>query len=264
MARPYIMPKKPEEGNSSVYDPENLIPETSVLSGRTFAMLGSSITYGYGSGGISFADMIAAIDQCRVIKQAISGSTLAYCPERPETEPQDCYVRQLMDHIDRNEKIDAFVVQLSTNDAQKGIPMGEITDSKSPEWQHRGTITGAMEYILAYIEENWHCPVVFYTNARLTRESIERFTEAHPEVPVPAEEGCQYLIDNYEEMISRLYELQKKWHFEIADLWNSEITHVSADERELMMSDVIHPMKSGYLFWYVPAIEASLKKVLCE
>ena len=262
MARSYIMPRKHEEGNSSVYDPENLIPETSVLSGRTFAMLGSSITYGYGSGGISFAEMIAAIDQCRVIKQAVSGSTLAYCPDRPETDPQNSYVRQLMDHIDKEEKIDAFVVQLSTNDAQKGIPMGEITDSKSPEWQHRGTITGAMEYILAYIEENWHCPVIFYTNAHLTRKDIERFAEAHPEVPVSAEEGYQYLVVNYEEMIRRLYELQEKWHFEIADLWNSETTHVPADERELMMNDPIHPMKSGYLFWYVPAIEACLEKVL--
>ncbi len=262
MARSYTMPEKPEDGNSRIYDPENLIPETSALNGRTIAMLGSSITYGFGSEGISFAEMIAAIDQCRVIKQAVSGSTLAYCPKRPETNPQDSYVRQMMDHIDKGEKIDAFVVQLSTNDAQKGIPMGEITDSKSAEWQHRGTITGAMEYILAYIEENWHCPVVFYINARVSREDIERFAEACPELQLSVDEGYQNLVVNYEEMISRLYKLQKKWHFEIADLWHSEVTHVSADERELMMNDPIHPMKSGYLFWYVPAIESCLKKVL--
>lgn len=255
----YEMPKTPGQGNDEMYNPENLTPAVSPLNGKTLAALGSSITYGYGSEGIAFPEMIAKIDQCRFIKQAISGMTLACVPERPETHPEGSYVRQLLDMIDPSEKIDAFVVQLSTNDAQKGIEMGKISDSYASEDQDQGTIIGAMEFILAYIRETWNCPVIFYINAYLDRGYLEFFSAKSPAIQISVDDACKNLIVNYENMIHALYELQKKWHFRIADLWNNEdIRNASYELRDRMMSDPIHPRKSGYLFWYVPEIEKCL------
>lgn len=259
----YRMPETPEMANSEIYNPENLEAGISQLSGKTFAALGSSITFGYGSKEIAFPEMIARTDSCRFIKQAISGMTLAYDPLRPETHPEGSYVRQLLDRIDPSEKIDGFVVQLSTNDAQKGIRTGVISDSFDSKDQDPSTITGAMEFILAYIRETWNCPVVFYINAYLDRLYIEHFAATHPEFPVDVDKACHDLLGNYEEMIRILYRLQEKWHFEIADLWNSdEIRNVSFEEKDLLMNDVIHPRKAGYLFWYVPQIRKSLIRAL--
>ena len=261
----YRMPETAGMANSEIYDPENLEASSSELSGKTFAALGSSITYGYGSGGIAFPEMIAMTDSCRFIKQAISGMTLAYDPDRPETHPEGSYVRQLLDLIDPSEKIDGFVVQLSTNDAQKGIVTGKISDSFDSEDQDPSTITGAMEFILAYIRETWNCPVVFCINAYLDRAYIEHFANKHPEFPVDPDKACHDLIDSYEEMIGILFELQKKWHFEIADLWNNEeIQNASFEVKDLLMNDVIHPRKAGYLFWYVPEIRKCLIRALEE
>ncbi len=255
----YRLPETPEQGNSEMYDPVNLESTRSPLNGKTIAALGSSITYGYGSGGIAFPEMIAKIDDCRVIKQAISGMTLACVPERPETHPEGSYVRQLTEKIDPEEHIDAFIVQLSTNDAQKGIETGVISDSFASSEQDQRTIIGATEFILAYIRERWNCPVVFYINARLDRTYLEHFAAQHPENSIPVDKAYQNLVVNYEEMIRSLYELQKKWHFRIADLWNAEeIMTVSPEIRDRLMNDPIHPKKAGYLFWYVPEIERCL------
>lgn len=103
--------------NASRYDTDKLISNTSsVLSGKNIGFLGSSITYGFSSEGISFVDYIGKIDNCKTIKQAISGGTLAYLPDRPELNPEKSYVKQMIDNLDSDLKLDCLVVQLSTND----------------------------------------------------------------------------------------------------------------------------------------------------
>ncbi len=259
----YPVPADHEHGNDHVYDPENLEKRMSKLNGKNLAMLGSSITYGYGSGGISFAEMIAARNSCHVHKQAISGTTLAYVPEREDTHPEISYVRQLLDHFGKEEHPDAFVVQLSTNDASKNIPLGDISGSLDENDFDQGTVTGAMEFILAWIRRNFDCPVVFYINAFLDRGYLEHTAAMHPEYPSDTDRAEQNLIVFYEQMIARLYELQEKWHFGIADLWNDDtMRNLPYAQKDTYMNDPIHPMKSGYLFYYVPAIEKALEEML--
>ena len=48
-----------------------------LLKGKTILFLGSSVTYGSAADGISFVEHIAARTGCYVIKEAISGTTLA-------------------------------------------------------------------------------------------------------------------------------------------------------------------------------------------
>ncbi|MCR5041974.1 MAG: SGNH/GDSL hydrolase family protein, partial [Clostridia bacterium] len=86
------------------------------LSGKTVAFLGSSVTFGSASGGVSFVEYIAQNTGATTVKEAVPGTTLA------DTDEQS-YVRRIARIKDRP---DAFVCQLSTNDAGKGVPLGRI------------------------------------------------------------------------------------------------------------------------------------------
>ena len=100
------------------------LKQNSVLNGKTVIFLGSSVTYGYGSMGVSFVDYLEAADGIIPIKEAVSGTTLA---DRNEKS----YVSRLK-RINPELKPDAFVCQLSTNDATKGIPLGSVSEGETP------------------------------------------------------------------------------------------------------------------------------------
>ena len=57
-------------------DEATTTPVTNSLSGKKFLFLGSSVTYGSASGGYSMADHLSATENCYVIKEAVSGTTL--------------------------------------------------------------------------------------------------------------------------------------------------------------------------------------------
>ena len=65
-------------GNAEQYHLENVKPlADSPLAGKQLLFLGSSVTAGDASLGVSMADYIAKLDGCTVIKEAVSGTTLA-------------------------------------------------------------------------------------------------------------------------------------------------------------------------------------------
>ncbi len=200
--------------------------ENSLLKGKVICFLGSSVTKGAASGGVSFVDYIGQRNQCEVIKEAVSGTTLV-------EEGVGSYVSRLK-KIDTGKKVDLFVCQLSTNDASQGKELGGISDSFDCSDFDTKTITGAMEYMIAYVKETWNCPVVFYT-------------------------GTKYESEAYQNMVTRLSELQEKWDIGVINLWDdAEMNQVSDTDYALYMADPIHPTKAGYLKWWTPKIEAGL------
>ena len=48
----------------------------SPINGKTVIFLGSSVTFGYGSLGVSFADFLEKTDGITAVKEAVSGTTL--------------------------------------------------------------------------------------------------------------------------------------------------------------------------------------------
>lgn len=65
------------EGNSEQYSLEYVKPQNSnVLNDKNIIFLGSSVTYGAASKGVTFADYIGKRNSCNVIKEAVSGTTL--------------------------------------------------------------------------------------------------------------------------------------------------------------------------------------------
>lgn len=141
------------EGNGEKYSLDNAAPNAdSPIEGKTVLFLGSSVTYGSASGGVSFADYIGKRDGCTVIKSAVSGTTLV-------ESGINSYVSRLK-KLD-TEKVDLFVCQLSTNDASQKKELGKIIESKNLNDFDTKTIAGAIEYIICYSKEKWNCPVIF-------------------------------------------------------------------------------------------------------
>lgn len=220
------------KGNSSMYSLKNTGIIQSSLEGKTIIFLGSSVTYGYGSKGVSFVDFMEKQDGIIAVKEAKSGTTLV-------DDKVSSYVSR-MKKLDKDIKADAFICQLSTNDATKNKPLGEISDSFDIYDFDTHTVAGAMEYIIAYARQTWDCPIIFYT-------------------------GTKYESDNYSDMVELLLMLQDKWDIGVIDLWNDETMNSVSDENyKLYMNDSIHPTRAGYRDWWLPVMREYVEKYLSE
>lgn len=221
-------------GNASEYSMDRVeVLPGNPLEGKRVLFLGSSVTYGAASLQEGIPEYFAARLGCEVTKEAVSGTTLADTGD-------SSYGQRLLRKVDPNTGYDLAVVQLSTNDATKKLPLGEIGAGTDKAGFDVSTVTGAMEFIIAYVKETWGCPVLFYTNARYDSEA-------------------------YAAMVRRLTELRDKWGIGILDLWSSDsFNGIPETERALYMADPIHPTKAGYREWWCPVLEQQLLAYLKE
>lgn len=190
-----------------------------MINGKKIFFLGSSVTYGSASGGVSFADLLAERYGAVIYKEAVSGTTLADINE-------SSYISRLK-KADAHFSADIFICQLSTNDASLKIAPGEISESFDIDAFDTLSVAGAIEYIIAYVKENMKCRIVFYTGTRFDS---------------PA----------YEDMVSLLLMIKKKWDIEVIDLWNDPMNDIPQELYKKYMSDPIHPTLKGYAEWWLP------------
>ena len=219
-------------GNAENYGMQALTQrEDSPLAGKKALFLGSSVTYGAASLREGIPEYFGVRLGCDVTKEAVSGTTLV-------DDANSSYVHRLLANTDPSMDYSLVVVQLSTNDATQKKPLGEISESRSLADFDTHAVTGALEYIIAYAQDTWNGPVVFYT-------------------------GSRYDSAEYAAMVQRLMELQAKWGIGVLDLWTSDAFNaISDEERALYMNDNIHPTKAGYREWWCPEMEAQLMDYL--
>ncbi|MCF0134433.1 MAG: SGNH/GDSL hydrolase family protein [Blautia sp.] len=203
------------------------------LSGLNIIWLGSSVTYGaQAAGHYSMVDAIAENHPGTVCeKYAISATTLV-------NSGPSSYVERLK-LIPKDRTPDLLIVQLSTNDATTGKPMGEIAEGTDMADFDDTTISGAIETIIAYAQETFGCPVVFYTGSYTEKE-------------------------NYDVMVDTLLKIQEKWGIGVIDMFNNEeMTAIyGTDLYNEYMCDEVHPFKKGYVEWWTPVFEAYLSEFL--
>lgn len=222
------------KGNNDKYSVANVQSlSNSPLQGKTIIFLGSSVTYGSAAKGESFVDYMVKRDGIVAVKEAVSGTTLV-----DETVwGKKSYIERLKT-IDPTIHADAFICQLSTNDASMKKELGTISDSFELEDFDTQTVAGAIEYVIAYAKQTWDCPVFFYT-------------------------GTQYKSEHYEKMVALLLDIQAKWDIGVIDLWNdAEMNAVSKADYALYMVNGIHPSRAGYRDWWTPKFEAYLNENL--
>ena len=166
------------KGNGRAYSVQETQPlEDRPLAGKAILFLGSSVTKGYAAKGESFVDFLRKQDGIGAIKEAVSGTTLV-------DNGEDSYIARLK-RIAPSMSFDMLICQLSTNDATKHMPLGKIADTYDMSDFRTSTVAGAIEYIIAYTQETWGCPVVFYT-------------------------GTYYESEEYKAMVDLLYAVQEK------------------------------------------------------
>lgn len=222
-------------GNSSDYDVEKIeVLADSRLKDKTLYFLGSSVTIGYGSNGMAFPHYIAKRDQCNVIIEAVTGTTLM-----DKNELSYVHRMEFGSKFDKNADVDLFICQLSTNDTSGGtLDMLNLGDIVGPTGNlsayDKTTITGAIEYIISYVKQTWDCPVLFYSCSRRNDE-------------------------RYARMVERLNELTAIWDIDVLDLWNdADFNNITKAQRKLWMKDETHPTKAGYMEWWTPVFEQFL------
>ncbi|MFD1484905.1 SGNH/GDSL hydrolase family protein [Lacticaseibacillus baoqingensis] len=216
-------------GNQPKYAPAAFtLNPSSPLYGKHIVFLGSSITYGAAALGQSFVDDLVASDGIIADKLAVTGTTLAghehssyisrFARFQPQTQP------------------DAFVCQLSTNDGRAGKPLGAITAAGVSDFDTTTTI-GAIEAIITRVNQEWHCPIMFYTCLR------------KPDA-------------EYQQLITKLYQLQAKYDFAILDLRHDQALASATSAHAFAMFDDAHPTQLGYAKLWTPIFRARLSALL--
>ena len=227
------------KGNNSRYSVENTpVLENAPLKGKTYYFLGSSVTYGQNSKGEGMSDFIAKRNGCNCIKEAVSGTTLF---DREMQGKGESYVKRLNRYVADSShvaKVDAFVLQLSTNDMYFPDYLGEVSgEDKFSKLDFDATTTyGAIETILATVKETWDCPVVIYTNNDIGNAT-------------------------YAKMVENTGKICSKWeNVTLLDLYNDkEFNNITRGQRKLWLTDVVHPTRAGYRDWWTEKFENVLK-----
>jgi lysophospholipase L1-like esterase len=220
---------KDHPGNADAYDVSLVIPDRQhPLRGKSVVFLGSSVTVGAFSRGQACADYLARKCGLLILKEAVSGTTLAN-----DEHDGSSYVERLHT-IPASAHVDALVCQLSTNDAWKGKSMGAIVEEGPYDTT---TVAGAMQHVVDYARTTWGCPVLFYS-------------------------GTHFESDVYAQMVELLDELSEVMDVVVIDLYHDEAMRaVSPEDVALYMHDPVHPTKAGYELWWTPKFEEALMRV---
>lgn len=234
--------------NDDYFSPHNVeFCEDHPLNGKNIYWLGSSVTYGSASNGASMAEYVAYMTGATCTKDAVSGTTIFDDGSTGNTGSLS-YTRRLKTStkFDVNAKVDAFICQISTNDAKSEFQTrrGEICDSLT-EFDLTTTL-GGVEFIINYVKETWDCPVYFYSGSYISVSGVR------------SSKNPSYV--NYSSLISDIKNIAEKYNsiegYEVGiiDLFNDKEFNDLVDDKTYlwMMSDPIHPKKAGYSKWWSP------------
>ncbi len=192
--------------------------QNSPLHNKKILFLGSSVTQGEASLGVSFADMLRRKYGFKMIKDAVGGTCLAGADGKG-------YISRLKKYT-KDSKIDLLVVQLSTNDAQTNVPV-----QTKEEDIH--SIEGAITYIAEYGHNILECPVIFFTSPSFGNEKYKKMCD------------CLRSIADTNEI--HVVDIFRDGRFEM----------LSPSEFRLCMFDPVHPTLAGYLRW-LPLFEVKI------
>lgn len=215
-------------GNSKNYQLSRLhIDHDSPIRGKKILFLGFSVTLGFGALNESFVDDLWRKDGVLATKDAENGTTLV---DIDRYQAHDSYLARLQAELS-GDRPDAFVLQLSTNDASRQQKLGQIKNSEPFNSQ---TIIGALQAIIAQVQASWQCPILVFTNPDFGNSL-------------------------YDQMVKALWQVQKLTGISILDL------HADSSfllNRDLYMADKIHPTRAGYQEKWLPAFEDKLFALL--
>lgn len=248
------------DANANRFAPANIQKEEDhPLAGKTIYWLGSSVTYGASSNGASMADYLAATTGCISKKEAVSGTTI-FTDGKSDNTGSKSYTSRLKTskNFDKEEQVDAFICQISTNDAwgTRITNLGTMSEDTEldPSKYDLSTTLGGVEFIISYVIETWGCPVYFYSGAYFGDEGVRSSTNPKG--------------SDYAKLVKAVQEVCDKWNdadgndceVGVIDLYNDADFNaaVSDDYYKWATSDAVHPKRVGYLQWWTPYFDTYL------
>lgn len=242
-----------KSANDASFAVENTPAHESLLSGKTFYWLGSSVTYGATSEQEAVPEYLAKTTGSYFKKDAVSGTTLFTAKGN-----RNSYTYRLTNskEFDKNASIDGFIIQISTNDALNAnlTHRGQIEDDSViySENFDLSTTLGGVEYIINYIKETWDCPIFFYSGSYIASSGARANSN-------PSGENYATLVSQVKQVEAK-YDKLDDFDVNIIDLFNDETFNAKVSDTyyKWAMNDPVHPRKDGYRQWWTPYVERCL------
>ena len=190
------------------------------LKGKKIYCLGSSVTYGYATQGVSFVEMLGKETEATYVKDAVNGTTLAACYP-------DSYLIRGKNGL--KDGYDVCFCQLSTNDAVRHVPLGDVFS------HDEATTAGAITSLILFCKRLRIQPM-FFSSPKLGES-------------------------DYSKTVELMHELAAYHQVPFLDLYSDK--HIKAIiKMGDYMADDVHPTLLGYEKLFVPEMVKFLKRYI--
>ena len=207
------------------------------LYGKSLFVVGDSVAFGFGSGGKSYADIIAEKNKMSMKKVAVSGTTFA---------KRDGLTNSILEQVQTMDKMyDYVLIEGGFNDyfqKGKGVSIGTIPKNMNSSRDDKTTY-GALDSICLWLKQNYPASKILFV------------------VPHKIMTNAGVLDDGFYPYLQAIRNVCEKYSISYADIaLKGGCTPFYQEFRDTYFGgDGIHPNLEGYESFYVPRIEAEME-----
>lgn len=207
------------------------------LYGKSLFVAGDSVAFGFGSGGKSYADIIAEKNKMSMKKVAVSGTTIA---------KRDGMANSILEQVQMMDKLyDYVLIEGGFNDyfqKDKGVSIGTMPKNMNSRRDDKTTY-GALDSICLWLKQNYPASKILFV------------------VPHKIMTITGVIDSEFYPYLQAIRDVCEKYSISYADIaLKGGCTSFYQEFRDTYFSgDGIHPNLEGYETFYVPRIEAEME-----
>lgn len=209
------------------------------LYGKSLFVAGDSVAFGFGSGGKSYADIIAEKNKMSMKKVAVSGTTFA---------KRDGMTNSILEQVQMMDKLyDYVLIEGGFNDyfqRNNGVSIGTMPKNMNSSRDDK-TTCGALDSICLWIKQNYPASKILFV------------------VPHKIMTIAGVIDSGFYPYLQAIRDVCEKYSISYADIaLKGGCTPFYQEFRDTYFSgDGIHPNLEGYETFYVPRIEAEMEMI---
>ena len=209
------------------------------LYGKSLFVAGDSVAFGFGSGGKSYADIIAEKNKMYMKKVAVSGTTIA---------KRDGMANSILEQVQMMDKLyDYVLIEGGFNDyfqKNKGVSIGTMPKNMNSSRDDKTTY-GALDSICLWLKQNYPASKILFV------------------VPHKIMTITGVIDSEFYPYLQAIRDVCEKYSISYADIaLKGGCTPFYQEFRDTYFSgDGIHPNLEGYESFYVPRIEAEMEMI---
>lgn len=209
------------------------------LYGKSLFVAGDSVAFGFGSGGKSYADIIAEKNKMSMKKVAVSGTTFA---------KRDGMTNSILEQVQMMNKLyDYVLIEGGFNDyfqRNNGVSIGTMPKNMNSSRDDKTTY-GALDSICLWIKQNYPASKILFV------------------VPHKIMTITGVIDSEFYPYLQAIRDVCEKYSISYADIaLKGGCTPFYQEFRDTYFSgDGIHPNLEGYESFYVPRIEAEMEMI---